>query len=134
MSKTNISSGTLMAKTNIAPASGGSLTAIKQGGVTIVTNPTSINFTAAPVVDAGGGQADVGASSSLFETQEVFTATAGQTVFTLSSSPTQILEFFVNGVNYIEGINFTVLGSNVTWLNTPFIMALGDTVEISYLA
>lgn len=63
-----------------------------------------------------------------------FIATAAQTVFTLTSAPTYPANvlFFVNGVSYQIGTDFTVAAVTVTWLNVDFILGTGDAVDIAY--
>jgi len=63
----------------------------------------------------------------------VFTATAGQTVFTLPSvaADAATYELTVNGVEYVRGTDYTVSGTTLTWLN-PFALILGDRVAIAY--
>ena len=67
--------------------------------------------------------------------QETFTPTLAQTAFVLAATPadTSDVRVFVNGVKYIVTSDFTVSGTTVTWLDTPFALDTLDTVEIVYL-
>jgi hypothetical protein len=38
----------------------------------------------------------------------------------------------VNGVQYRNGIDYTVVGVNVTWLNVPFALVTTDTVTFLF--
>lgn len=73
-------------------------------------------------------------SGHLSWTQDEFTATAAQVTFIISSAPADAasLTFNVNGVDYDDVADFTISGTNVTWLNTPFAMSTGDKVIIRY--
>lgn len=63
-----------------------------------------------------------------------FTATAGQTVFTLSQTPADVnvVLLFVEGVEYSPPVFFTVVGTTLTWLDVPFTMPLNARVEAFY--
>lgn len=60
------------------------------------------------------------------------TATAGQTDFVTSLPPGSAVMMFVNGVQYQLATDFTVAGSNVTWLDTDFVLDDGDQVQLVY--
>ena len=62
-----------------------------------------------------------------------YTPTVGQTVFTLTNTPSDTsVEMFVNGVRYRHGIDYTVTGTTVTWLDTLFTLDGSDRVVITY--
>ena len=67
--------------------------------------------------------------------QDEFVAGAAQTVFVLSTVPTSLtsLSVYVNGVLYLLGTDFTVVGATLTWLNVDFVMSAGDIVVAHYL-
>ncbi len=67
--------------------------------------------------------------------EEVFAATAGQTVFVLAGTPVDAdsFKFTVNGVTYFEGTDFTLVNNIITWLDIPFAMEDGDEVVGKYL-
>jgi len=76
-----------------------------------------------------------GSPVSIPHTLDNFTATIGQTAFTLSKTPTQAttLLLFVEGVMYsVAGAFITVAGTTVTWLDIPFTMPAGARVEAYY--
>ena len=64
-----------------------------------------------------------------------FTAGAAQTVFVLSVAPTfpNAVLMFVNGVEYRRGVDFTVVGTTLTWTNATFVMLAGFTVDVNYV-
>ncbi len=78
------------------------------------------------LVEPGGGA--VGAP--LFTNNQAV-AVPGQVAFVLPSLPSGAVIMFVNGVQYREGIDYTVVGLNVTWL-VPFVLAPPDTVTFAY--
>lgn len=64
--------------------------------------------------------------------QEIFTATIGQTVFTLIDSPIsqQSTELFIDGVSQAVGIDYTVFGNQVTY--TGGLTLNGNEIAIKY--
>lgn len=78
------------------------------------------------VETAGGG----GGGPIITDNQPV--VAPGQVAFVLPSLPTGDVIMFVNGVQYREGVDYTVIGLNVTWLNVPFVLAITDTVTFAY--
>ena len=69
--------------------------------------------------------------------QEVFTATAGQTAFALSGSPT-LPDFsqvwvYRNGAKLLANVDYTVAGSTVTLVETSYSVYADDTIEIQYI-
>jgi hypothetical protein len=64
--------------------------------------------------------------------QEVFTATLGQTTFTLSDAPLsqQSTEMFIDGVSQAVGIDYTVFGDVVTY--TGGVTLNGNEIVIKY--
>jgi len=58
----------------------------------------------------------------------------GQTVFTLAEEPVDPddVTFVMNGAMYIKDVDFTVVGTTVTWLNTDFGLVTGDRVRVDY--
>lgn len=63
---------------------------------------------------------------------DTFTPGSGQTAFTLSRSPSGIVDMYVNGAKQKLVSDYTVSGSNVTWLNAGFTLEPTDTVEFIY--
>lgn len=65
---------------------------------------------------------------------DLFTATGGQTVFTLTRAPRSqaSTKMFVNGTQQTPGTDFTVVGTTLTWLNTDFAMVAGYKVAVEY--
>ena len=60
--------------------------------------------------------------------------TAAQVTFILSSAPSDPLSLTmrVNGVAYDLGIDYTISGVTVTWLNTLFVLQTTDKVHLRY--
>jgi hypothetical protein len=74
-----------------------------------------------------------GAGASVLETEEIFSASNGQTAFVLALASAGGVSFFsVNGILYAEGTDYTVSGSSVTWLDTDFTLEAGDEIIIKY--
>jgi hypothetical protein len=63
-----------------------------------------------------------------------FVATNGQIIFNLSALPANpaTVLLFVNGVDYTQGLDFTVLGMVVTWTDAEFTLGAGDIVQVFY--
>ena len=86
-----------------------------------------------PVPPGSGGAPPAGT----FRLEDLGPATAGQTVFTLPSTPTNpsALLLFVEGVQYsaVNGF-FTVVGTTLTWLDAapPGALPAGARVEAYY--
>ena len=68
-------------------------------------------------------------------TENEFTPTLGQTVFTLTPGPseTRSLSLFVNGVRADDVTDFTVVGTTLTWLDTDFSLDTSDKVIVRYV-
>ena len=67
--------------------------------------------------------------------EQVFAPSNGQTVFTLAKPIVPIgglVSLYVNGLAYTRGIDFTVSGVTLNWLNTPFVLATVDCVVVVY--
>lgn len=74
-------------------------------------------------------------ATSGYWVEDEFTATEDQTIFTLSSTPTDSdsVQMFVNGVIYDDTADYTVSGTTVTWLDAKFTMDTGDKILIRYI-
>ena len=66
--------------------------------------------------------------------EDEFIPTAAQVTFILSFAPNDPLSLTmrVNGVAYDLGIDYTISGVTVTWLNLDFVMATFDKVHLRY--
>jgi hypothetical protein len=67
--------------------------------------------------------------------QEELTVTSnGQTQFLLSQTPysNQSVTLFINAAAYINGIDFTISGDLVTWLNRGFSLTTADEITAAY--
>jgi len=63
-----------------------------------------------------------------------YTATAGQTIFTLTRTPGDPdgIPLFVEGVQYSSPDFFEISGTTLTWKDVPFALPAGARVEIYY--
>ena len=66
--------------------------------------------------------------------EDEFTATASQTSFTLTESFVSggLSVLSVDGVTFAEGTDYTISGTNLTWLDTLATLDSGDLVVIRY--
>lgn len=69
---------------------------------------------------------EVGTGGGSALASQRFVSTLGQTVYTLSQTPTGVVILHINGIEYFRNIHYTVAGSTVT-LDT---LALGFTIEV----
>ena len=86
-------------------------------------------------IDATPGAAVWNSFSGGSWQKDSFTSLPGQVTFILSQAPTDAnsIVLDVNGAAYEGGgIDYTVSGTTVTWLNTPFALELGDRIVIRY--
>lgn len=100
-------------KYNISANTVGNITTISQNGNVIAT------------IDTGGGGG---------VREQTFTATANQTSFTLSSTPTNAISFFRNGVKLASNSS-TFTGTTVTYVpanNGASNLLTGDRIVIVY--
>jgi len=82
-----------------------------------------------PFIAVGGGGGGSGGSIQ----EDVFFPINGQTVFTLSQPYVGgFAVVFINGVEYVNTINFTIVGTTLTWLDTPFTLAVTDLLVADY--
>ncbi len=67
--------------------------------------------------------------------EDEFTALLAQTVFTLSFAPISAttVTVTVNGVQYDDVLDWTILANVATWTNAAFIMGAGDRVIVRYI-
>jgi hypothetical protein len=65
---------------------------------------------------------------------DYFDATPLQTVFNLPATPVAPTKLigFVNGVEYRNGTDFSVVGNVFTWLDVDFTLTTGDVVGMYY--
>lgn len=81
-----------------------------------------------PIGVTGGGQA------TYFQTDS-FSPTSGQTIFSLSTTPAttnNLIFAVVDGGVYYEDVSFTITGSTLTWLDTPFPLGPPDDLVVYY--
>jgi len=77
---------------------------------------------------------DPGSGGAIGRVVDKFTATAGQTVFTLTREPEEadVWPLFIEGVEYDSPTFFTVSGTTLTWLDVPFTLPAGARVTFYY--
>jgi hypothetical protein len=94
-------------------------------GTCAVSPPAGATGPTGPTGPAGPG--------TTFQTDK-FAATAGQTAFVLSAAPTSSanIVFSVNGVIYLQGTDYTVAASTITWLNVLFVIGTNDEIQVFY--
>lgn len=92
----------------------------------------SIAFTSGTIIPASWLN-DVNAITYINPVQDVQTATAGQTVFALSKSPSALMlvQVFVNGLRYTPAVDYTIVGTVLTFLSGR---TLADKVLVEYYA
>ena len=80
----------------------------------------------------GGGTGPGGGVEPQLDTITV--GTNGQTNFTLSGTPETPSETAVifQGIEHLYGVDFTVSGNVMTWLNNEFSFSAGEVVKIRY--
>lgn len=107
----------------------------KLDGYTISINYTPSTYT--PTANTIGGHfigiSNYLASLGLDQVQEKFTATLGQTSFTLGQLPEKntAVQMYINGIKQIYTTDYVVSGTAVTYYSTTLIA--GDVVEFWYL-
>ena len=108
----------------VADSSTDTLTLEAGSNITLTTDASSDKITIASTASGGGG----GGSSSLSIEKNVFTATANQTAFTISSSITSSsnTQVYIDGV-YQAKSNYTTSGSVITFSSG---VPLGAEVEV----
>jgi len=67
-------------------------------------------------------------------TENFVVAMEGQTEFTLVDTPVDPTDvtLVMNGQVYLGGVDYTVVGNVVTWLNTDFALNAGDRLRIDF--
>ena len=80
------------------------------------------------LLSVGAGGASVTALQ-----EDVFAPANLQTVFSLSTSWFGgYVVVYVNGIEYVRNVNFTISGTTLTWLDTPFTLSLGNRLVADY--
>lgn len=97
-----------------------------------VNNNDSVDIEA--VVYAIVTTADTGGGAGQVWKEDVFIATSGQTIFTLSQFPTQVTAIFVYGNGlFIENTEYTVSGAGNQTITFDTGRTLGDKIVFKYL-
>lgn len=83
---------------------------------------------------SGGGVIAESMDTYTVMNQDIFTATASQTIFSLSAAPINqsSTELFIAGVSRTVGVDYTLSGSTVTYIGSPSLSG-GEIVVIKYL-
>jgi len=95
------------------------------------------NFKPTSIVYAGEGidEYDASSASAHSHIQETLAvATDEQTIFTLSQTPKDgnDVALAINGIHYINGTDFTVLATALTWVSTDFTLETTDKLVADY--
>lgn len=112
------------------------INSVKQDGTIVVSPVVSLNFTGnVNVTDAGSCQATIEILGGADAEQESFAATVGQTDFTLSETPNDptTVMMFINGTKYEYGVDYVVVGTDVSYIGTDYTIEANDIVEFWYL-
>lgn len=90
------------------------------GGIVLTDDPVD------DVVEIGSGGGPIW-------TKDEFIPTTGQVTFVLSQTPSDLasLEVAVNGVEYDDGVDYTISGATITWLD-PFTLKTKDKMIVQY--
>jgi hypothetical protein len=138
--------GTVRARLDAMQAGGGgggSPIDVRENGVTIVSNITSLNFTGgATVTDGGLGVANINASGGSSGStdgyapiyEQLTLSTNGQTIFSLSNIPARnnLVLLFISGIKQIYGTDYTVSGQTLTYNNNPSLVVGDDVLDVFY--
>lgn len=113
---------------------GGSGVSIAEESVIVANDVSIIDFIGPLVTVTSPAPSYVMVTSASLH-QEVFTATPGQLDFVVSTAPVNIqhVEMFIDGFSQTVGVDYTLLGSTVTWGGAPPLLG-GETVVIKYWA
>ncbi len=90
------------------------------------------NFKIRKAVTDGGGILTI--EPPLF-TEDEYTPTIGQTVFTLTGSwvgGSGFVSVEVNGIGYDRGSHYTASVGSITWLDVPFTLEITDRFTVMY--
>lgn len=116
---------------------GGTLIATPPSGhpsqlIGVAASTTALLLNVAQIEQESGGLGGGGGHTAWNEDE--FTPTAGQVTFIISQAPTDSvsLEFFINGALADDIGDYTVSGTNVTWLEANYSMETTDLVTIRY--
>ena len=68
------------------------------------------------------------------QTDPITVGSNGQTIFVLSGTPETAseVEVIFLGVDQDYGIDYTVAGNVLTWLNTDFSLVIGEVLKVRY--
>ena len=110
---------------------------IRSDGSTVVSEASVLDFINATIIQSGPGVAQItliGGSGSGEPKQESLPVSTSQISFTLSDTPSDIttVMMFINGEKQTYGVDYTVSGTTVTWLNS-FSLISSDIAEFWYL-
>ncbi len=85
-------------------------------------------------MELGGGGGGGGCVDGYAPTQRTLSVLVyNQTVFDLGIAPSlpSATEFFVNGIKYRYGVDFTISGMTITWAGTP-VLLVTDVVDVIF--
>jgi hypothetical protein len=112
---------------------GGAAGAHDMGGA-LHTSGTELATRIVEADGAGGTRWVDRPSGSATWLEDAYTPTLGQVTFILSQTPTEPISLMlnVNGVEFVETDDYTLSGTNITWLDTDFSMETSDKVVVQY--
>ena len=107
---------------------------ISSAYVTFMYNSSMSNWQLLETPSAPGSSGGGSGGVSALTMTDTYTSSLLQTVFTLSHQPVigGALTLVVNGVSYTNGVDFTVAGTILTWLNIDFVLDNTDVLDIEY--
>ena len=113
---------------------GGTGVSVADESVIVETDVSIIDFVG-PLVTVTNPAPNYVMVTSASLHQEVFTATPGQLAFVVSTAPVNIqhVEMFIDGFSQTVSVDYTLLGSTVTWGGVPPLLG-GEVVVIKYWA
>lgn len=130
----------LQAAINGLNISGAGLQSVLDEGAVVRTSVTSLNFIGAGVVAApaaAAGRVDITVTGDpLVQEQETIAVTFdGQVAFTLGQTPLDAtaVQMYVNGNKLQFSVDYTVVGTAVTYTGTDFTLVTTDVVEFWYI-
>lgn len=108
---------------------------VTTGGNTNLDGTTVWSATDWAIFSGGAWRRIGGGIATGVDTKDTLSITVnGQTVFALSTIPenVNISILTVNGQKQTYGVDYTIAGTVLTWLNTSFTLSTSDRMEIYY--
>jgi hypothetical protein len=110
---------------------------VYQNSIPVVLTAERLNFVGNGVLveSRPNYEARIEINTNSVQTQESFTATAGQTSFILTNTPldSTTVFMFLNGSKQVYNIDYTVSGTTVSYISADYTIQLNDSVEFWYV-